>query len=128
MKARTWLDRDLLVGPYLTLCLSEADYHSACADLGIPVDGPWISNDQSHATVHTRAHPRTGQLCSIVCINVDGDRTGIEIAGLLTHEAVHIWQNFRRWIGEDKPGDEAEAYAIQRIAQRLMHSYAEQTS
>jgi hypothetical protein len=123
-----WLERDLLRGPYLALCLSDEAYRAALADLGAPVDGPWISNEQSHATAHTLTHPTSGQLCSIICLNADGDRTGIEIAGLLTHEAVHVWQRFRRWIGEVDPGDETEAYAIQNISQVLWESYVEQTA
>lgn len=42
------------------------------------------------------------------------------------HEAVHIWQEMREKIGERFPSAEFEAYAIQRIAQNLMHSFMEQ--
>jgi hypothetical protein len=122
-----WLDRDLLRGPYLVLCLSDVAYREAFAELGVPPEGPWIATPQAHATAHTLKHPTTGQLCAVVCISVEESRTGIEIAGLLTHEAVHIWQHFRRWIGEHEPGDETEAYAIQTISQVLWASYVEQT-
>jgi hypothetical protein len=53
--------------------------------------------------------------------------TGIGLAALLVHEAVHIWQRCCDCIGETNPGDEQEAYAIQNIAQTLMEAYAEKT-
>lgn len=49
--------------------------------------------------------------------------TGIEIACVLVHEAVHVWQLAMEQIGEHKHGCEAEAYAIQRISQHLMEQF-----
>lgn len=46
-----------------------------------------------------------------------------EAVSLLIHEAVHLWQAHCRWISEDKPGDETEAYAIQKIASELIREY-----
>jgi hypothetical protein len=123
-----WLARDLLVGPYLILCLSEQDYRKAVKTLKVPGAGQWLKTPQADATAHTFENVNDGDLAAVVCLKLDDTRTGIEVAGLLTHEAVHVWQQFREWIGEDKPGDEAEAYAIQRISQRLWCSYVEQTS
>ena len=48
----------------------------------------------------------------------------MEVAGLLIHEAVHVWQGYARDLGEDNPGDEQEAYAIQSIAQELLAEFA----
>lgn len=41
------------------------------------------------------------------------------------HEAVHVFQHFKKSIGERKPSKEFEAYAIQSIADRLMNEYAD---
>lgn len=122
-----WLDRSLIVGPYLCLALDEASFHKAFNDLKRPkADRPrWILNDHSHATVHTLENV-DGNLAAVVCLRVDGDYSGIQIAGLLIHEAVHIWQEFSHRIGEGQPSEEFEAYAVQSISQRLMSSYAEQ--
>jgi hypothetical protein len=50
------------------------------------------------------------------------------VAGLLVHEAVHIWQEHCERIGEDSPGRETEAYSIQWISQQLFWEYVRQVS
>lgn len=64
--------------------------------------------------------------CAIVCLAEDSQKTcnAIEIAGMLVHEAVHVWQYHAEKMGETKPGDEQEAYAIQAMSQELMAEYA----
>jgi hypothetical protein len=37
---------------------------------------------------------------------------------------VHIWQRYKEYIGEDSPGIEIEAYAIENISKTLMEEYA----
>ena len=58
---------------------------------------------------------------AIVCLKEEAAPE--ESISLLIHEAVHLWQAHCRWIGEDKPGDETEAYAIQKIASELIREY-----
>ena len=70
---------------------------------------------------------RNSAACSFVCLAPGPEITGIQIAAILAHEAVHIWQLIRREIGEDKPGDEGEAYAVQHITQELLQAYADLT-
>lgn len=60
---------------------------------------------------------------AVVCLKEDIWATNEEIYSLLVHEAVHLWQAHCRWLGEDKPGDETEAYAIQKIAGELIKEY-----
>lgn len=67
---------------------------------------------------------RDGEAVCIVCLSGTEGRSGVEIAGMLIHEAVHIWQQYCEDIGERHPGDEQEAYAIQAIAQELLAEYA----
>lgn len=123
-----WLDRRIASpGPYLTLCLTEAEYFAALKSLGCQPIDDWIRNQHSDATVHFIEHS-SGDRAVIVCVRVSGKRTGIEIAGLLVHEAVHIWQDYAERIGESKPGSEQEAYAIQSIAQELMAEYERRLS
>jgi hypothetical protein len=123
MKAR-WLDRRIAApGPYLTLCLSEAEYEAAMRDLKCKHYGAWISTPQAPATTHHLSN-HDGNLCAVVCMNDYAGRNPVEVAGLLVHEAVHVWQEYCDWYGEKTPGREQEAYAVQTIAQELMAEFA----
>lgn len=51
------------------------------------------------------------------------DHSVREIAGLLVHEAVHVWQTIREDIGESDPSVEFEAYSVQAIFQELFSAY-----
>ncbi len=121
-----WLDRSLVVGPYLALVTSDAEFQKALDDCSIkPADRtPWIKNSTSDATAHYLENP-SGELVCIVAIQVKAGKTGPQIAAMLVHEAVHVWQQFRDRIGETSPSAEFEAYAIQTISQRLMEAYSE---
>jgi hypothetical protein len=119
-----WLDRRIACpGPYLALCLSEGEYHAALKHLGTRAIDDWIKTDHADATVHF-CESKAGQQAAIVCVQVGQDRTPIEIAGILIHESVHIWQRYCEIIGESNPGKEQEAYGIQSISQELLTEYA----
>jgi len=124
-----WLDRRIAApGPYLTLCLSEAEFRAAIAPLKPPEVPAWIKTGRAHATTHFFVH-KDGATCAVVCLG-EGyqDRNPIEVAGLLVHEAVHVWQSYCDDIGERHPGDEQEAYGIQSIAQELLAEFARRQS
>jgi len=123
MKAR-WLDRRIAApGPYLTLCLSETEYEAAMRGLKCKHYAAWISTPQASATTHHLSN-NDGNLCAVVCMNDYVGRNPVEVAGLLVHEAVHVWQEYCDWYGEKTPGREQEAYAVQSIAQELMAEFA----
>ncbi len=118
-----WLDRRVAKpGPYLTLCLTPEEMKHAARGL---------TEYQMHFPVWgARAFmfPKDGtnDLCAIVTLAEDSQKNNspIEIAGMLVHEAVHVWQYYASGMGEEKPGDEQEAYAIQAMSQELMAEYA----
>ena len=119
-----WLDRRIAhPGPFLCLCLSEAEFHRALAHLKVP-RSDWMGSGHSHATAHSFEAPEGRGLTVIVCLQDAAGRNPIEVAGLLVHEAVHAWQRYADWIGEKEPGNEQEAYAVQAIAQELMAEFA----
>jgi len=119
-----WCSRTLTVcSRCFCLCLTEKEFHKELRKLKVPLCD-WPRFTLSDATVH---HIRTefGPV-SIVCIdkNEAVKRDPISIVGLLSHEAVHIWQQYTRDIGSfNDHGDEEEAYAIQSIVQELLWAY-----
>lgn len=122
-KAR-WLERRIAApGPYLTLCLSEQEFKDALRHIRVSTHNSWIKTDSAHATTHFMVTGKGESTC-IVCLRGHEGRNPIEVAGLLVHEAVHVWQDYADSIGERSPGSEQEAYAIQAISQELMAEFA----
>jgi hypothetical protein len=124
MKTR-WLDRRIAApGPYLALCLSEEEFRAAILPLKSAVVPAWCLKD---ATTHI-FDSNDGGLCCVICMDGWQGRDPIEVAGLLVHEAVHVWQQYADSIGERCSGAEQEAYAVQAIAQELMAEFARRMS
>lgn len=121
-----WLDRSVAPpGPYLALVLSEDQFLAAARDCKVADHGPWV-NDRAQATTHLWENPK-GESVAVIALRDHEGRDGIEVAGLIVHEAVHVWQHYRDdFLRERHPAIEQEAYAIQWIAQVLMNSFAEQ--
>ena len=125
MKPR-WLSRRIAApGPYLTLALNQDEFDRILRQMKVKLDAPWV-RASAHATAHVFEN-RQGVAC-IVGIRDWVGRDPIEVAGLLVHEAVHIWQEYATAIGEKNPGSEQEAYAIQSISQELMAEFARRTA
>lgn len=120
-----WLDRGLIYGPHLCLCLNKKQFKKALKHLGIPkADRPPFVLEGANATLHTLE--KGGKLTCVVCIDAEG-RKLTQVHGLLVHEAVHVWQKFKDNIGEQSPSSEFEAYSIQMISQTLFEEYERQT-
>lgn len=122
-----WLDRSLVVAPiHYGLCTSQKAFDKALKKLGVPkAERPCLVMNRADATTHF--FENDGRVCAIVGINKANTKSR-EISpnvviGLLIHEAVHVWQEIRRNLGEDCPSAEFEAYSIQRIAQNLIEAY-----
>ena len=124
-----WLDRALFVSShYYCLCTNEKQFHAALKHLHIQREHypDFVLHKHSDATVHYLESGDGLKHSAIVCLRVREGIEGTQIAALLVHEAVHIWQATKKDYGEKEPSSELEAYAIQSISQRLMESYAEQ--
>lgn len=85
-----------------------------------------MASGHANATAHFMDN-KDGSLACMVTLGCWAGRSPVEVAGLLVHEAVHVWQHYCDRIGERRPGDEQMAYGIQCIAQELMQSFSEQT-
>ncbi len=119
-----WLDRRIAApGPFLTLCLTEAEFLAAMKHCKIANPPAWIKTAHAHATTHFLNHEDGAAVC-VVTLRGYSKRHPVEVAGLLVHEAVHVWQEYIERIGEKHPASEQEAYAIQTVSQELMAEFA----
>ncbi len=119
-----WRERRVAApGPHLTLVRSQEEFDRELQRLAIATGAPYLSTTHCNATTHVMDNTK-GELCCIVGLGDVRGRSPVEVAGLLVHEAVHVWQTYAQRIGETNPGIEQEAYAIQAIAQELMAEYA----
>lgn len=119
-----WLDRWLIMGPHLVLCTTQKRLDAVVKHLGYPER---CKMPVTGASVRVFENPTDDMVC-VVTIAEGHSYDPIEIAAVLTHEAVHVWQSFAAQIGEKAPSAEFEAYAIQIIAKRLMREYVAQTA
>lgn len=110
-----------------TLFLTEAAYREEQAKLEIATGalGYYLNSPHANATTHFYVQTN-GDRLAIVCLGPTKDRTLVQVHALLVHEAVHIWQEHIRLIGECNESNEFEAYGIQNIAQELMESFHRQ--
>ena len=125
----SWLSRELITNPFCyCLCLNEKEFHKKLRWLKLPRADwpPFLRSTHANATAHF-FETGEGDLAAILCLGDTKNVGAIQIAALLVHEAVHIWQRAMADIGETAPSDEFMAYGIQRLSQELMYSYAEQT-
>ena len=130
MKQARWLDRALFVNSaYFTLCTDERQFkrlrkHLKVAKRGWPA---FVLNWHSDATTHFFENQSNRSKSIIVCLrNFDG-KTAPQVAAMLCHEAVHIWQATCEDFGEVAPSKELEAYAVQNLTQRLLEEFERQT-
>lgn len=121
-----WLQRDWIRGDYLGVCISEDAWHKQMKNMGIKYPDEFVTRD-ANATTHFLTNS-DGRRATVVCVRPDPKRTGIQLAALLAHEAVHVFQRYCDYIGEDRPSDEFQAYCIQNIFQELAEGYAQLTN
>lgn len=121
-----WLERNPLPLPYFTLCLDREAFYSELESLGIGRNRmpPPLHEEHSDATCHFLA-TKDGQRCCVVFMHVPRTASSVEVAGLLVHEAVHIWQEYAETY-KINDANELEANVIQTISQRLMAEYVRQ--
>lgn len=125
-KKSNWLNRVLVQSTHhLALCLTEEQFHQKLKELKLAKKDypPFLGTWHSHATVHFFKNEAEKSAAAVVCL---GDMKGYdyaEVASLIAHEAVHIWQAIRETLGEKEPSSEFEAYSIQNIVQTLLYEY-----
>jgi len=95
-----------------------------CKRLGVGKDVPFTPNG-APASAHHFTRRSDGQVTSIVTLDRAKcrGRKAYEIHAVMAHEAVHVWQTARKYMGERKPGRETEAYCIQDWVLRMASAY-----
>ncbi|TDV06056.1 hypothetical protein [Paraburkholderia caballeronis] len=113
---------------HLALCLDETSYLREMRRLKIASPSAFVIDGKS-ATMHWFDGKEGKDDLAIVCVDMHRLRecTGTQIAAVLVHEAVHVWQGVCEVMGEESPSREFEAYSIQRISQDLMWLFTELT-
>jgi HJR/Mrr/RecB family endonuclease len=124
-----WLSNAVVYMPMtLGLCLGAEAFKKEMKRLNVPKKSrPTHMPNVNSAIVHflESTSGRKNRLALVVLGDVDQLST-VEVHALLTHEAVHVWQEMRDAIGEKEPSSEFEAYAIQNITYSLLQSYESQ--
>lgn len=126
-----WLNRTLLLGPRLALVASQSQYKRAVLAAGLPYDGDSFCDDGRKAVTHTWNH--NGEMVCIVGLHPDAfDTGGIEVASMLCHEAVHVWQAVEGATSmtdtRESWGLESAAYGVENIARELMTAFVKISS
>lgn len=119
-----WLDRTLIIGPYLCLCKTEDELIAAYKHCKIdyPLDTDLRFPDRGSASTIQLENP-DGELVIIVTV---GDRTGYsreETSAILVHEASHVVDAFFEHIKETTPSSEFKAYCMQAVTEKLLEDY-----
>lgn len=127
MKKDLWLNRNLLTGGYLAFVTSQKEFEQALKDIECTdCNESFLPKGWPACTHHF--DNVNGSVANIVAFSMEAaaKEDPIDVAALLVHEAVHVWQNIEKGAGKlGCFGEEGEAYAIQNISTRLMTAYAE---
>lgn len=103
---------------YYAFCPSEKAWHRELKRLGSPPE-PYPKEDGRCTVFESKKG-----ICVIVTVR-EHDVSDTQVVGLLVHEAMHIWQEIKKDIGEKEAGSEQEAYALQSIALQLIAAYGD---
>lgn len=120
-----YVSDDMVMNPVrICMCIDEGAFISEMDALNVPYyDRPRFVAEGKHGNVHYFQNKDDGSEIAIVCITNCESQTGIELAGLLCHEAVHIFRRAKELMGERESSSEFEAYSIQWIFQQLCWTY-----
>lgn len=122
-----YIDRNLVYhSHHIGLCSTREIFAAECKRLECDEVYPFV-NSGANATCHFLVKD-DGKKIILCCIKAGKEHTNIQIAALLVHEAVHIFQTHCDDIGERHPSSEFEAYSIQNIATCLWEEYIRQTT
>ena len=129
MKALHWFE----VGPmpgYVGIVFTKRAFFNVLKKLEVEdaVKEQWVGDGSAGANC-LLLRKDNGDIVSLVSLDpadYEG-RSSAQVAAILAHEAVHVWQYMRDEMKEHKPGAETEAWVIQYYTQRFIIAYEEFT-
>lgn len=101
----------------LYLCKTIKKYHKVLKSIKQPYDTEYLTKNAAMTTWTFSCG------AAVVCIGDMAGKSMNEVVSLLAHESVHIFQAHMEGMGEDSPGNEITAYAIQAILEDLLELY-----
>lgn len=107
-----WLDKGWQP-VHFGFCPSRKAWKKALKSLGAPKTDAYPTSDAC-----TWYFENKGKTSVLVTLGDQVEKrrfSRVVIAGLLCHEAVHVWQTVRRVMEEQHPSIEFEAYSVQAI-------------
>lgn len=120
-----WCDRGWLP-TYYGFCPSKFAWEREMKRLKIK-DAPPYPDTDGRTTRFEKTENTVDMMGDTIIVtiadHIDKRKDVAAICALIGHEAVHVWQFIREDIGEDNPGREIEAYAIQYITLALCGAY-----
>ena len=108
-----------------SLVTSRKKYKKFCKEHEIEANKQ-VESIECDACVVTHLDNGSHHCVVVLLVSNDGDKN--HLLGVLAHEAVHVYQEFRDYIEENAPSSEFEAYTIQEIFLNLINEYDRQKS
>ncbi len=117
-----WLDRGLIDGPFMVLCLSEKELKAAYKHCKVPYDSS-LAFPRDGCGYTAQLEAEDGGIVTIVALGDTEGMDEIDVLGLLIHEASHVVDAFFEYIKETKPSDEFRAYCLQATCVKLIEDF-----
>lgn len=118
-----WCNRGYYT-PFIGFCPSAEAWHGFLKDYKIP-DEPYPTTDAQTTTFYVDLEKgKKTYIIVTVGDHIDKKSDVRGLCGLIAHESTHVVRKIWKAIGEDTPGEEAEAYAVQSVMQDMLTSYA----
>lgn len=123
MKYSKWLDRSLFRGPHIALCVNATQHKKLMKHLGI-VDPKPFMHTNGLALCSTYQKDGSSPAC-VVSIDIKkvSPKDITYAHSVLVHEALHVWQITKDFIGEPNPSIEFEAYSVENICRKLFEEF-----
>jgi hypothetical protein len=104
------------------MATNEKDFYKEMQRLRVPYSNGFVSPG---ASASVKFFDQGGKSMAIICIDRKSHKktSWRHVVSVLTHEAVHVWQEAKRVMGVELIDDEIEAYSIQWIAQMALLEY-----